>query len=139
MPTFVLRQVDFDLGNSRRVYLLEINGKTPYQQFQQKMVKSGNQSDLQKLDASLDFWARGNDLPPNTQKFLKGSESSEWREFELRKNQLRLYCFTIPPQDAVVVLGEIKKGAKGQRETIAKFRRIKQEFRQHYPSQIERK
>lgn len=137
MPTFALREVEINVRAVRRVFVLEVDGKSPYDDFVKRMIKAGNRKDLSKISILLDDYAMGKDLPPNANKPLNGvAQDDEWKEFELRKNQLRVYYFLVPPDDNIVVLGEFKKGNKGQRNTIEEFRQLKKAFKIFYNNTI---
>ncbi len=113
--------------------MLEVDGRLPLEVYRKRMKKAGNLADLEKIDALLEDCAMGKDLPPNAHSPLRDvPHEDQWKEFEFKKNQLRVYYFLIPPDNNVVVLGEFKKGNKGQRETIAEFRRLKAAFKEYY-------
>jgi len=133
MPTFVLKEMDLPVTAQVKVCWLEIDGSSPYAAFEKRMLKSGNQRDLNKLAVLFEAIAHGEQIPKNALKELKGVPSEDdWREYELRKNQLRVYYFLIPPDNTVVVMGEFKKGEKQQKKNIKKFREIKAAFKTAY-------
>lgn len=114
----------------RPVYFLEIDGKVPFEQFTQDAQKAGRRGDIVKILGLLDQIAQGHELPPNANRELREvAAEDKWREFELRKNQTRVYYFVLPPDGRVVVLGEVKKEAKQQRATIARFRSMKAAYK----------
>lgn len=138
MPTFKLLPIETPAAAVRSIYVLEIDGSSPYAEFYGKMKKAGKKSDLRKIEILLDELALGKSLPANACKPLRGvPEADGWKEFELRKNQLRVYFFLIPPDDNVIVIGELKKGNKQQTHTIEAFRGIKAAYRTFYQSEEE--
>lgn len=133
MPTFALKKMELPITASVEVCWLEIDGSAPFQDFTASMEKSGKRSDLVKLSVLFEEIAHGRQLPRNAIKELKGVPAEDdWREYELRKNQLRVYFFLIPPDNNVVVMGEFKKKDKEQRKNITKFREIKAAFKAAY-------
>lgn len=141
MPIFTLRELEIDVKKVRRIFLLEVDGKSPFADFEKRMTKAGKRNDLSKIGVLLEDLALGLDLPNNANAPLRGVDhEDEWKEYELRKNQLRVYYFLIPPNSNVIVLGEFKKAKKDnkeQKETIAEFRRLKQAFKLFYTTKYE--
>ncbi|MEO0732894.1 MAG: hypothetical protein AAFZ52_08670 [Bacteroidota bacterium] len=139
MPSFRLLPLEVPARAVRSVSVLEVDGKAPFRDFAGRMRKAGKKADLRKIDALLDDLALGRTLPPNACKPLnRGTkEADDWQEFELRKNQLRVYFFLIPPDNSIVVIGEFKKGNKQQTAAIAEFRRLKEAFKTHYENEEE--
>ena len=134
MPDFSLIPLDLPEGARRRLLLLEVDGKVPYAVFEKEMSKSGKRKEMQKISVLFDEIAMGRDVPPNAIKPIKGRLSNDnWEEFELRKNQVRVYFFVIPPDGNIIVLGEFKKNDKQQRKTIGYFQELKQQFKEFYP------
>lgn len=102
------------------------------------MRKAGKKRELRQFDALLEDLALGYDLPPNACKPLREvTAEDEWQEFELKKKDLRSYFFLLPPDGNVIVLGELKKGRKQQKETIREFRALKAAYRTYLLSQSE--
>jgi len=136
MNTFALHQIEMPVRAVRRVMELEVDGRTLFQDFRKRMIKSGNRKELGLIDGLLEDFAMGLELPPNANKALRGvSSDDDWKEFELKKKELRVYYFLIPPDDSVIILGEFKKSAKEQRNTIVEFRDLKAAFKKYYISQ----
>ncbi|MEM9524959.1 MAG: hypothetical protein AAGA31_00050 [Bacteroidota bacterium] len=138
MPTFNLLPLEVPARAVKSIYVLEVDGASPFADFAGKMKKAGKKSDLSKIEVLLEELALGRTLPNNACKPLRGvPKDDNWQEFELRKNQLRVYFFLIPPDDNVIVVGEFKKGNKQQIQTIAEFRRLKAAFKIFYQSKEE--
>lgn len=94
------------------------------------MLKAGKKKELGQFDALLEDLALGYDLPPNACKPLRGVAADDnWQEFELKKKSLRSYFFLLPPDGNVIVLGELKKGNKEQKQMISEFRALKAAYR----------
>lgn len=137
MPTFRLIQIEQPLRAVKKVFVLEIDGKAAYFDFVARMRKAGKKKELSQFDALLEDLALGYDLPPNACKPLREvSANDDWKEFELKKKDLRSYFFLLPPDGNVIVLGELKKGNKQQLQTIREFRKLKAAYRNHL-AQIE--
>ena len=133
MPTFALKRMELPVTAQIGVSWLEIDGVAPFEAFTTSMQKSGKKGDLVKLSVLFEEMAHGRQIPPNALKELRGVPvDDDWREYELRKNQLRVYFFLIPPDNNVVVMGEFKKKDKEQRKNIKKFREIKAAFKAAY-------
>lgn len=138
MPTFRLIPIEQPVRAVNKVFVLEVDGKSPYLNFVSKMRKAGKKRELRQFDALLEDLALGYDLPPNACKPLREvTAEDEWQEFELKKKDLRSYFFLLPPDGNVIVLGELKKGRKQQKETIREFRALKAAYRTYLLSQSE--
>ena len=130
MSKFRLIPLEQPLNATKQVYILEVDGKSPYLDFLKKMHKFGKKKEVNFFSALLEDLALGYDLPPNACKPLRGvPQDDDWKEFELKKKDLRSYFFLLPPDGNVIVLGELKKGDKQQLQTISEFRVLKSAYR----------
>jgi len=133
VPVFTLRYFESIPGAIKRIAVLEIDGKAPYQDFAIKMSKSGNRKEFDRLKAAIDELMLGNRLPPNKVKEIREKTTDDgWKEFELRHKRLRIYYFLVPPDGNIIVMGEYKKSDKAQRKTIRSFQEIKQLFKEAF-------
>lgn len=138
MAEFKLIPVETSEEASQKIYLLEIDGETPFINFEKKMRRAGMRRELAKIREHFESLASGLLVPPNSIKTIKGKQTEDdWKEFELRQKSLRVYFFIIPPDGKVVVLGEYKKGSKEQRKTIERFQYLKSEFKLFYQNKLE--
>lgn len=97
------------------------------------MRKAGKRKELVRVQTYLDQLSRGLDLPPKAFRPLKGRPiDDDWPEYELRIDRLRVYLFYQPTSHCIVVCGELKKGNKNQRKTIASMQEWKQAYRHHF-------
>lgn len=133
MSTFTLHPLELSEHAPIEVCYLQIGNRTPLLDFQKMAERSGLKKDLIKLSVYLRSIAFEAPLPKKLHKELRDVPAEDdWREYELKQGRLRLYYFLIPPDKSAVILGELKKGDKDQRKTIARFRKIKEEFKEWY-------
>jgi hypothetical protein len=141
MPDYKLIPVPLPPDVSGKISILEINGRRPYEKFVKKAKKSGLTKQVDSVFAALVSMAKGLKLPPKLAKPLSGKPADDdWQEFRIRKDPLRSYIFVIPPDNHVIVFGEIKKDPKkagGQDEIIANLQAEKQAFKAWYLAQKE--
>ncbi len=111
-------------------FKLFINGKSPLDEFWEKMEKSGNlQKDLDKLQTFMVLLSQGQRLPADKFKELQGrSKKDIYKDFETKAGRLRVYLFEDVTTGKIIVLGDLKKDEKRQRLKIEEMRAIKLEY-----------
>lgn len=141
MPDYKLIPVALPPGVPGKISILEINGRSPYKKFVKKAMKSGLTKQIDSINTTLINMAKGIQLPTKLAMPLSGKPADDdWEEYRIRKDPLRSYIFVIPPDNHVIVYGEIKKNPKkagGQDEIITNLQAEKQVFKAWYLAQKE--
>ncbi|WP_282776316.1 hypothetical protein [Phaeodactylibacter xiamenensis] len=108
-------------------YKLIVDGKCHFDEFWEKMEKSGNQKKmLDKIQTIISLKSQGIRLPSSQFQELKNrGKDDPYPDYEIRAKQLRLYLFDDSDSGKIIVLGEVKKGWKTQSKSIKKMRELK--------------
>jgi hypothetical protein len=127
MNTFVLDNIGANDGEVKFFKLVE-NGKCLHDEFFKEVESNGgHDSDLDYICAIIERKSRNLPVAPKLFKELKRDGSDKIKDYEIRKNRLRLYVFKCD-DGFVSVLGGLKTGIKDQNRDIAKMRLIKNRY-----------
>ena len=134
MSRFALLEIE-GLKNSgaKRIYKLSENGKCALDEFWARMEKAGNQKkSLDKVQTFLVLLEEGLNIPGGKFKELARRNSSkkekqrdDYKDFEIKEGQIRIYLFEDISSGLIISLGEFKKDTSAQSVTIEKMREIK--------------
>lgn len=128
MPKFeVVKLSGLPPQHAEPFYKLVVDGKCHYDEFCQKMEKSGNQQKaLDKVQSILVQISQGRKVPTAWFQELKHRPKDDpYADYEIRSKQLRVYLFEDEEEGKIIVLGELKKGKKTQGKAIDKMRELK--------------
>ncbi len=106
---------------------LEVNGKSPFDEFLNISPKKVNKKDeiIEELEAYLTLLIQGEGIPPNKLHSIGSNE------YEIRIKRTRVYFFYDPPKNNIVVLGHYNKRDDDQQNYIDKFRILKAKYLNH--------
>lgn len=131
MSRFELNKIECVPENftEEHFFKLKVDGKCEYDIFYKKMEKAGNtKKDLNKISSTMVLLAEGHESA-NLKKLKGRTESVDsYMDYEIKCGRLRVYLFEDEEEGKIIVLGELKKDAKGQKKNIAKMRKLKLEY-----------
>ena len=126
MPNYKLKEIEAVQG-IQKFYKLEIDGVCEFDKFWEEMEEEGKySSELDTMLALMDYIAKGNSLPKEKFRELKGRPSSDLiKEYEIKTKHLRVYMFHDSGTGKIIVCG----GKKGKQEKdIKKLRKTKNKY-----------
>jgi hypothetical protein len=108
-------------------YKLLIDEDCPFDEFWEKMERSGNfEKDLDKIYTLVVLLSQKHRLPTDKFKELSGRKKDDpYRDFEIKAGRLRVYLFEDETEGKIIALGELKKDKKRQSKQIKRMRQIK--------------
>lgn len=113
-------------------YALIENGKCLLDEFFEEVNNNGgHDADLDYIQTIIVRKSKNEPISPKLFKELKRNSNDKIKDYEIRKNRLRLYVFKCNV-GYVAVCGGLKTGEKDQDRDISKMRSIKNRFVENY-------
>jgi hypothetical protein len=138
MSRFALSNIEGlnNSGTNKRIFKLLENGSSDFDSFWEKMEKAANHKKaLEKIQTFLSLLEEGLSVPggkfkelPRRNSTKKTKQRDDYKDFELKEGQIRIYLFEDKSSGLIVVMGEFKKNTSDQSATIDKMRQIKMAY-----------
>lgn len=136
MSNFELEEIEIE-GSVHKFYKLIRDGKCFYDEFIEEVEDKFGISDdadesiLDELYGLIEDISLDNPVPPGKHKQLKHRPKNfPYSDYEIRTGTTRLRVYYIQEKKTgkVIILGEYKEGAKKQKKTIKRMRKIAKEY-----------
>lgn len=109
MSKFALVKIEAVKGHIK-FFKLERDGKCDFDEFE-KDAKENFSKEINKIHYRIDLLSRGERLPETQYRILKGA-IKDTTLFEVKSNNLRIYCFAEKHTGSIVVIGGYKINQK---------------------------
>lgn len=124
MHIFALKKIEQVKGKID-FYKLEIDGKCEFENFCESVEGKEEEKSLRSIYAIMDSVANLKYIPKTKYRELKGRKKSDKiKDFEIKKDDIRVYLFKAEEGHIVVTAGY----KKDQKKEISRLRRIKSEY-----------